>query len=367
LRSQAHRICFSTDATFLQCKISFFVGYYIPTVNLNVSLHPNPRSIMTTDSNSRPRVLADLPVSDVVLKLLGGKCDLLPWETARQANPGKIDAIYTYGHPTVDAKMLDHLRGVRVISNFGVGVDHIDVAAATVCGIPVGNTPGILDGATADLAFALILAVGRRVVEGDRHARGPNFLHYDPSFILGHEIHGSTLGIIGMGRIGEQVARRARGFDMTVLYHNRNRKPNAETALGARYVTKGELLATADYVVLTVPLTPETRGLIGETELAMMKPTSSLVNVARGPVVDAAALTEALTARRIHAAALDVTDPEPLPRDHPLLKLNNIIITPHLGSATEQTRYRMAERSIENLFAGLAGRPLPFQVNPAGR
>jgi glyoxylate reductase len=315
-------------------------------------------------TESKPRVLADLPVSDIVLELLGGKCELLPWDTAQQTNPGIIDAIYTYGHVAVDAMMIDRLRGVRVISNFGVGVDHIDVAAATARGIPVGNTPGILDGATADLAFALILAVGRRVVEGDRYARGPNFLHYDPSFILGQEIHGSTLGIIGMGRIGEQVAKRARGFDMTVLYHNRNRKPDAEARLGAQYVSQEELLKTSDYVVLNVPLTPETRGLIGPNELAKMKPTASLINVARGAVVDLTALTEALTARRIHAAALDVTDPEPLPRDHPILKLNNIIITPHLGSATEQTRRRMAEISIENLLAGLAGKPLLFQVNP---
>ncbi len=318
---------------------------------------------MSTDS--KPRVLADLPVSNVVMELLGGKCELLPWDTARQSNPGKLDAIYTYGHPTVDAKMLEHIRGVRVISNFGVGVDHIDMAAATARSIPVGNTPGILNGATADLAFALILAVGRRVVEGDRHARGPNFLHYDPSFILGQEIHGSTLGIIGMGRIGEQVAKRARGFDMTVLYHNRNRKPSAEAKFGAWYVSLEELLTVSDYVVLNVPLTPETRGLIGRAELAKMKPTASLINVARGAVVDITALTEALTARRIHAAALDVTDPEPLPRDHPILRLDNIIITPHLGSATEETRRRMAELSIENLFAGLAGKPLPFRVDPA--
>ena len=322
---------------------------------------------MPNDPLPRPRILADLPVSPVVLGLLGGKCELLPWETARQSDPGKIDAIYTYGHPTVDATMLDHLHGVRVISNFGVGVDHIDVAAATARGIPVGNTPGILDGATADLAFALILAVGRRVVEGDRYARGPGFLRYDPSFMLGREIHGSTLGIFGLGRIGEQVVKRARGFDMAVIYHNRNRKPSVEATLGARCVSREELLTTADYVVLTLPLTSETRGLIGRAELAMMKPTASLVNVARGAVVDAAALTEALATRKIHAAALDVTDPEPLPRDHPLLKLDNIIITPHLGSATEQTRHSMAERSIENLFAGLAGQPLPFRVNLIGR
>jgi glyoxylate reductase len=305
-----------------------------------------------------PRVLADLPVSPVVVELLAGRVELLPWD----ATAHDIDAIYTYGHPVVDAAMLDRLPGVKVVSNFGVGVDHIDVAAATARNIPVGNTPGILDGATADLAFALVLAAARRVVEGDRYARGAAFTHYDPSLLLGREVHGSTLGIVGMGRIGRQVAARARGFGMTVLYHNRTRNDEAEIALGARYASKDELLAASDFVVLTVPLTPETRGLIGRAELARMKPTATLVNVARGAVVDKDALTEALTAKRIHAAALDVTDPEPLPRDHPLLTLDNVIITPHLGSATQETRRRMAERSVENLLAGLDGRPLPFRV-----
>ena len=229
-------------------------------------------------------------------------------------------------------------------------------------GIPVGNTPGILDGATADLAFALILAAGRRIVEGDRYARGPHFTHYDPSYMLGREVHSSTLGIMGMGRIGRQVAMRARGFGMTVLYCNRNRDDEAEIALGARYAAKAELLASADYVVLCVPLTPDTRGLIGAAELALMKPTATLVNVARGAVVDKDALADALKARRIFAAALDVTDPEPLPRDHPLLTLDNVVITPHLGSATEETRRRMAELSVQNLIAGLDGRPLLHSV-----
>jgi glyoxylate reductase len=313
-----------------------------------------------------PRVLADLPVSPVVTALLEGRAALVPWESAREAGAERIEAIYTYGHVQVDADLLDRLPGVRVISNFGVGVDHIDLAAAAARGIPVGNTPGILDGATADLAFALLLAAGRRLVEGDRYARGPDFLHYDPSYLLGREVHGSTLGVVGLGRIGTQVARRARAFDMTVLYHNRRRRPEAEAALAARHVALDELLAAADYVVLTLPLTPETHGLIGRAELARMKPTASLINAARGPVVDTAALTEALAARRLHAAALDVTDPEPLPRDHPLLRLDNVIITPHLGSATEQTRRRMVEVSVENLLAGLAGRPLPSQVAAPG-
>lgn len=307
-----------------------------------------------------PVVLADLPVSRDVRRLTKDRVELVPWN----ATSDRVQAVYTYGHPRVDGALLDRLPNVRVISNFGVGVDHIDLHAAAARNVPVGNTPGILDGATADLAFALLLAAGRRVVEGDWYARSPEFTRYDPSYMLGFEVHHATIGILGMGRIGEQIARRARAFDMTVLYHNRNRRPEAEAALGARYVTKNELLAESDYVVISVPLTDGTTRLIGKSELALMRPTSILVNVARGAVVDTEALTQALLHREIFAAAVDVTDPEPLPRDHLLLRLPNVIITPHLGSATEQTRRRMAEVSIDNLLAGLAGEELPFRVGP---
>jgi glyoxylate reductase len=310
-----------------------------------------------------PRILADLPVSAAVVALCEGRVELVPWTGTGHG----IVGIYTYGHPTVDAALLDAHPAVRVVSNNGVGVDHIDVTAAAARGIPVGNTPGVLNGATADLAFALLLAAGRRVVEGDRYARGPDFHRFDPSLILGREVHGSTLGIVGMGRIGEQVAMRARGFGMTVLYCNRRRNEAAEITLGVACATLDDLLARADYVVLTVPLTAETRGLIGKAELARMKPTANLVNVSRGAVVDIDALTDALRERRLHAAALDVTDPEPLPRDHPILDLPNVIITPHIGSATVETRRRMAEVSIDNLLLGLAGQPLLHEVKPLAR
>ncbi len=304
----------------------------------------------------RPRVLADVPLPPNILTLFDDRLEIVPWDEEQN-----LDAIYTYGHPTVAKDLIGRHPNLKVISNFGVGVDHIDVHAATEVGVPVGNTPSILDGATADLAFSLILATGRRLVEGDRYARCPEFTRYDPSYMLGREIHGATLGIFGLGRIGSQVAKRARGFDMRILYHNRNRS-DQESTLGAEYVSKSQLLKESDYVLLMVPLTTETQHFIGRDELAMMKPTASLINVARGPVVDTEALTEALRNRRIYSAALDVTDPEPLPRDHPLLKLDNVTITPHLGSATEQTRQQMAELSVRNLFSGLEGRPLECQV-----
>lgn len=307
-----------------------------------------------------PIIVADSPLSADLERLLAGKVEVLPWSAAQGGHPAAA-AVYTYGHPCVDGPFLDGMPAVRVISNFGVGVDHIDLAAAKSRGIPVGNTPGVLDGATADMAFTLLLAAGRRLVEGDRYARSPQFTHYDPSYMLGREIHGAVLGIIGLGRIGQQIARRARGFNMTVLYHNRRPTPAAE-GLSAAWTPLVTLLEESDYIVLSAPLTEETRGMIGREQFARMKPTATLINVARGPVVDTAALTEALVNKRIYAAAFDVTDPEPLPRDHPLLSLGNFTIAPHLGSATVQTRLRMAEMSVENLMAGLAGKPLPYSV-----
>jgi glyoxylate reductase len=310
-------------------------------------------------------VLADEPLPDEITAMLAAQCDVHIWPSdAASLAPllERAEGLFTYGHMPTDGGLMDRMPRLRIISNFGVGVDHIDLEAARLLGIPVGNTPGVLDGATADLTFALLLAAARNLVAGDRYARSEAFTHYDPRILLGREVHDATLGIVGMGKIGRQLARRAHGFDMTVLYHNRRRDPQAEAELGAIYATLPELLRRADFVTLNVPLTDETRGLIGHDELAQMKPTAILVNAARGAVVDHAALLAALEQGRIAGAALDVTDPEPLPRDHPLLRMENVIISPHLGSATIETRRRMAELSVANLLAGLRGDALPNQV-----
>lgn len=309
-------------------------------------------------------IMADnLPPS--LIEMLGAGIEILDWDVGpNSASLGRAVGIITYGHPTVNGPLLDRAPQVKIVSNHGVGVDHIDVAACEARGIPVGNTPGCLDASTADMTMALLLAAARNVVIGDKYARSPEFTHYDPSYMIGLEVSGSTLGIIGLGRIGKQVAKRALGFDMKLLYHNRKRDEAAERDLGVAYRSLDDLLSESDFVALNCPLTAETRHLIGPRQLARMKPTSVLINMSRGPVVDHEALHDALVNRRIGGAAVDVTDPEPLPRNHPLLSLDNLVITPHLGSASNRTRRRMQEMTVENLLAGLNGLPLPYRVRP---
>lgn len=308
-------------------------------------------------------VLVDVDLPEAILALIDADIELRRWpEDTSPELMRRAVGIFTYGHPRVDDALLDQTPNVRVVSNFGVGVDHIDLAATSRRGIPVGNTPNLVDGATADQTFTLLLAVARNLIIGDRFARGPAFTHYDPSLMIGSEVHGTTIGIVGMGNIGRQVAKRARGFDMQVLYHNRHRDEQAEAALGATYLSLPALLAQSDYVTLNVPLTAETRGMIGREQLAYMRSTAFLINAARGAVVDHDALYDALRTHQIAGAALDVTEPEPLPRNHPLLGLPNLVIAPHLGSATRQTRAAMAQMAVDNLRAGLAGRPLLKRV-----
>jgi lactate dehydrogenase-like 2-hydroxyacid dehydrogenase len=248
----------------------------------------------------------------------------------------------------VDRELIEACPRLRAISNYAVGTDNVDLEAARERGIEVGVTPDVLTEATADMTFALMLAAARRVVEADAEVRAGEWLTWEPARLLGRDVQEATLGIIGFGRIGRAVARRAAGFDMEVLHTS-----------GSGGAELPELLEASDFVSIHCPLTPDTRGMIGERELRAMKPTSVLVNTARGPIVDADALVRALRGGWIGAAALDVTDPEPLSADHPLLGAPNLTVAPHIASATHAARERMADLAVDNLLAGLAGRPLP--------
>lgn len=260
----------------------------------------------------------------------------------------------------IDAELMDAAGPqLKVISSMSVGVDHIDVAEATKRGIPVGNTPGVLTDATADQAFALLLAAARRVVEGVDYIRAGQWTTWHPQLLLGADLAEATLGIVGFGRIGQAVAKRAQGFDMRVIYHS----PNAQPAHNAQPVDLDTLLHESDFVSINVPLTEKTRHLVNAEFLAKMKPAAVLVNTARGGVLDQTALYNALKSNQIFAAALDVTDPEPLPMDSPLLELKNCIIVPHLGSASHKTRNMMSKLAVENLIAGIKGEKLPNCVN----
>jgi glyoxylate reductase len=276
------------------------------------------------------------------------------------------DGILTLLTDRVDAELLDRAGpGLKVVSNYAVGFDNVDVAGCTARGIAVGNTPGVLTETTADLAWALLMAAARRVVEGADYVRAGKWKTWGAMLLMGPDVHGATIGIVGFGRIGQAVARRAQGFGMTILYHDPVKLPADVTEpLGATYAELDNLLARSDFVSLHVNLTAATRGLINAERLASMKPTAVLVNTARGPVVDTRALEQALRDGVIGAAGLDVTDPEPIPADDPLVSLPNCLIVPHIASASPATRGRMAEMAAENLLAGLRGERLPTPVNP---
>jgi lactate dehydrogenase-like 2-hydroxyacid dehydrogenase len=326
--------------------------------------------------SERPRVFVARRIPDAGLDPIAAACDLDVWEDelpppreALLARVAGCDGILTLLTDRVDDELLDAAgAGLKVVSNYAVGFDNIDVAACARRGIAVGNTPGALTETTADLAWALILAASRRVVEGDRYVHEGRWRTWGPLLLMGSDVHGATLGVVGLGRIGQAVARRAIGFGMTVLYSSRNRvAPEIETELGATYVSLPELLERSDIVSLHVSLAPDTRGLIDAEALARMKPTAVLINTSRGPVVDAGALAAALRDGTIAAAGLDVTDPEPIPADDPLLGLENCIVLPHIASATLATRGRMAAMAAANLLAGVRGEPLPTPVKAAGR
>ena len=267
-------------------------------------------------------------------------------ERAQQA-----DALLTTVTERVDGDLFDAAPSVRAVANLAVGTDNIDLDAAKERGIPVGNTPDVLTDATADIAFALLLAVARRIVEGEREVREGRWAPWHPSHMLGGDLADQTLGIVGWGRIGQAMARRGEGFGMKIVHSSRSSGISLE-----------ELLEQADYVSVHTPLTPETRHLIGAAELKRMKPTAYLINTSRGGTVDQVALREALEAGEIAGAGLDVTDPEPLPSDDPLLTAPNLTVVPHVGSATVRTRSRMADLAVDNLLAALAGEEMPHRV-----
>lgn len=273
-----------------------------------------------------------------------------------------FDAIVTLFSDRVDATLLDRAPRLRVVANYAVGYDNIDLAACAARGVTVTNTPGVLTEATADLAFGLLLTTARRIAEGDRLVRGGGFRGLTPSLLLGAPVHGATLGLIGLGRIGQAMARRARGFGMRVVYAGRRRAPaDVERALAASSLPIADLFAEADFVSLHCPLTPETRHLVNAARLAGMKPGAILINTTRGAVVDEGALAAALVSGPIGAAGLDVYEDEP--RVHPaLLRLDNVVLAPHLGSADRPTRAAMARIAIDNVLAVLAGRAPPNPV-----
>jgi glyoxylate reductase len=328
---------------------------------------------VTAADGSRPRVFVSRVIPEEGLGPIREACDARVWEDdmppprdellrAIEGCAGVI-ALLT---DRVDDEFLDRAGpGLKVVSNYAVGFDNVDVPACTARGIPVGNTPGVLTDTTADLAFALLMAAARRVAEGDRYVRAGKWRTWGPLLLLGPDVHGATIGIVGFGRIGQAMAKRGRGFGMKVLYHDLARAAEeVEREHEATFVPLEELLAESDFVSLHVNLTEVTRNLINAERLATMKPNAVIVNTSRGPVIDQPALFAALRDGVIGAAGLDVTDPEPLPADDPLLTLENCLVVPHIASASPATRGKMASMAAANLLAGVRGERLPTPVNP---
>lgn len=321
---------------------------------------------------SQPKVFVTRRITQEALDLIAAAAVVEVWPEDDPPPPSilrektaAVDGLLTNIMDRVDAALLSAAPNLKVLSQVSVGLDNVDLAAATRRGLPVGYTPGVLAKATADLAFALLLAAARRIGESERWVRAGQWtLAFHPLRWLGVDVHDRTLGIIGMGQIGLEMAKRGRGFDMPILYHSRTRRPELESQYGIAWAELPDLLRQSDFVSLHLPLTPATRHYIGAAELAMMKPTAVLVNTARGPVVDSSALYAALQSGSIYAAGLDVTDPEPIPPDDPLLTLENVVIAPHIGSASTASRGAMCLLAARNLLAGLAGRPLEQCANP---
>ena len=320
---------------------------------------------------SKPKVFVTRVIPDKGLDLIKDECDLDLWQSELPPTREElsqhirgVDGLLSLLTDRIDGDIMDEAGPqLKVISNFAVGFDNIDVPAATARNIPIGNTPDVLTDATADFAFALLMAVARRMTEAERYVHQGQWKTWGPMTLLGMDIHGATLGLVGMGRIGKGVARRALGFDMRVIYYDPTEKKSDPT-LKARRVDFETLLGESDFISLHTPLTPDTRHMIDSEALSKMKPNAVLINTARGPIVDPEALYEALKEGRIFGAGLDVTEPEPLPPDSPLLTLDNVVIAPHIASASKTSRAQMSWMAARNLLAGLTGERLPNCVNP---
>ncbi len=321
---------------------------------------------------TRPRVFVARAIPQVALDLLAAACDLDVWPDRlpppadelrkRVAGCAGLVSILT---DKVDAALLDAARGLKVVSNFAVGVNNVDLPACTARKIPVGNTPGVLTDATADIAVTLLLAAARRLGESSTDAKEGRWITWEPTGWLGCDLVGRTLGIVGMGRIGFATAKRLHhGWGMKVLYTARSPKPDADEQLKAERVELNELLERSDFVSVHADLNPTTKGMFSTEQFAKMKRTAVFVNTARGPHVDQVALAQALRTGVIFAAGIDVTDPEPLPPSHELYSLPNCVIAPHIASATTDTRNAMARLCAANLLAGVTGERLPHCVNP---
>ncbi len=322
----------------------------------------------------KPRLFMTRQVFDEVIKRLESKYDVEVWDKY-QPPPYEVllkkakesDALYTLLTDKIDCKLISEAPRLRIVAQMAVGYDNIDVECATKHGVYVTNTPGVLTDAVAELTWALILAVAKRIVEADVFVRWGEWKRlqtgWHPMMMLGFELKGKTLGILGMGRIGKRVAEIGKAFGMRIIYHSRTRKPDVEKELGAEYKSLEDLLKESDVLSIHVPLTKETRHLIGERELRMMKPTAILINTARGPVVDTEALVKALREGWIAGAGLDVFEEEPLDPNHPLTAFKNVVLAPHIGSATKETRMRMAMIAAENLLAFADGKIPPNLVN----
>lgn len=320
---------------------------------------------------SKPAVFVTRKIAAEALDRLAAHAQVETWEQdsppprdVLMEKAARVDGLLTLLTDKIDAPIINSSPNLKVISQVAVGFDNIDTDAATRRGIPVGNTPGVLTETTADFAWALMMAAARRVVEADKEVREGIWRAWGPDVLTGYDVFGATLGIVGFGRIGQAMARRARGFDMRILYNDPHCGHEVDAETGAECVSLDELLVQSDFVTLHTYLSDETYHLISREEFAKMKATAVLVNTARGPVVDPDALNWALRSGEIAAAALDVTEPEPIPRDSPLLSLKNIVIAPHIASASKATRSRMAQMAVENLLAGLQGERLPNCANP---